>query len=372
MAAWDADTLRPLAAFALPSRGGVARVRPVGPVAAKQADGSPGGSAARDSAPQCDQDLAVSGGSAHAGAGRGASRAPGSLRPSSLSLTPDGRSVLVGCAAPALVLVYDMASGALRHGVALPRRLDSVADLYALPDSTRAAVLGADGSIFFVDCESGVLEGELRLEGESGGVNGASSSGSASGAAAAARLRAEGMSIDSGSNLLVALAGDGSARVFDLAVARRAMAARRRTAQASAVGQLGATQTNGSAAAGMTAGAKPPHGWAAMSESVQNSSRLTAAEVEALLPHVLEDAHHMLLPLSGAAHAVGNAAKETAQPQAPAERRGAHCTAAAGSAHGARLPRLLAPGGAALSRGRLEEMLATFGAYPERFRLIVW
>lgn len=59
--------------------------------------------------------------------------------PSCLSLSPDERWLLVGCRAPALLLVYSLQSMQLAHALLLPQEMYGIAQVQLLPDSSSAA-----------------------------------------------------------------------------------------------------------------------------------------------------------------------------------------------------------------------------------------
>ncbi|KAI8465354.1 MAG: hypothetical protein J3K34DRAFT_461431 [Monoraphidium minutum] len=325
---WDAKRMRPLGGFSLPRRAG--------------------------------------GGAADAAADAAAG-APAGLYPSCFCVTPDSASVVVGVTAPPLLLVYDLAAGALRHGVALPPRRRGVAALAPLPDGRAAVVLCGDGAVLIVDFEAGAVEGEVALSGAPAAAARAAARGRPGGAGSgSAAVRGEAICVDERGNLLTVLTDDGAARVYDLGAARGAMAAaaRRRGREAREAG----------------AGAR----------------LVGAGELEALAPALLEGAFPVPVQLGAAAAAaskavrrgaagaggargalleVGNTAGAAAGAPAAGGKAGggARAGAAAASSLAAALrARPLAPNAAAVSRRRLEEMLAAFREFPSRYRLLIW
>jgi hypothetical protein len=58
---------------------------------------------------------------------------------SGISISPDETLLLAGCRSPALLLVYDLRSQALRCGLQLPADMHGVSQVHMLPDSNTAA-----------------------------------------------------------------------------------------------------------------------------------------------------------------------------------------------------------------------------------------
>jgi hypothetical protein len=339
---WGASTLRPLGGFRLP------RAPAAGGAAAAAAGGAPAAA----------------------------------LYPSCFAVTPDGRSIVVGATAPALLLVYDAVTLALRHGVKLPRHRRGVAGLHALPDARAAVVLCLDGSVSVVDFEAAEAEGEVPLA--PAGAAAKAGGGGSSAAAGAPPARADAIAVDARGNALAVLTDDGGARLYDLGAARAAMA-RRRGATAAAAPPGARRVSEGELAAlppELTEGSFPvpiPVGAAAVAaakaaargRSGGGGGRPVSAPGPA--PGVLLDRANTL-PRKGAAKR-GAAAKEgdasAAAAAASARAAAADEAAAAAVGLGSRGARL-APGAAAVSRARLEEMLVTWGQYPARYRLLIW
>jgi hypothetical protein len=59
--------------------------------------------------------------------------------PSCISVSDNGRTLLVGCRFPALLLLYQLSSLEFQHAVQLPEDMHGILQLQFLPDSASAA-----------------------------------------------------------------------------------------------------------------------------------------------------------------------------------------------------------------------------------------